>query len=97
MPNTKPTYTIQGMRFRLKPTTPNNLKRMEERFNELDPDEPEVNEYEQYKELLKYLVDPVGEHSVNAIDVNELDLVQVEGIFQDFIPRLTTISTLLGG
>lgn len=91
------TFEVQGMTFQLKPTTRNNVKAMNETFNDPTDELLEMDQYAQYVELLKIIAEPVGEASFEKIDLDEFDLKIAEEALMDFMPTLMgTYSGLIG-
>lgn len=86
----KKVYEIQGNKFRLKPTTPRNIKNLVgEGYDELD----DAQDYSVYISVLRRVTDPVSGNAedYNNIDVEDLDVKLVEEIVADFLPRLMPI------
>lgn len=92
-------YKIQGMEFKLKPTTPNNIRRMKEHgLQEMDKSfEKDPNDFSAYLHLLRFTTDPVSGDikDFDTIDIDDLDIRLVEEIAADFMPRLMRISAML--
>jgi hypothetical protein len=82
--NVNPTIVIQGMRFRLKETTEENLKA----YNEALLDESRGGSmHEQYLALLPFLVEPAdSDSSFDALKAESLNTRLVEAIAADFLP-----------
>lgn len=86
------TMIIQGMKFNIKPTTRKNVKYMEEYFGDPTPELEAMDQYEQYRELLKVITEPADDKAdYDKIDIDELDVKQVEQALADFLPNLTRI------
>jgi hypothetical protein len=91
------TFDVQGMKFRLKPTSRNNVERLRSHFENPTDEILAQDDYEQWVEVLRVIAEPVGDASFDKIDVGEFDTKIAEQALVDFMPTLMlTLSGLVG-
>jgi len=86
----RPTFEVQGITFKLKPTSPRNVQNLMEYVEDSDiqPDEdqPFHGLAEQYMDVLRRMAEPQGDGSFEDIDPLDLDINKVDYYLEDFLP-----------
>lgn len=91
---TRPTFEIQGVTFKLKPTSPRNVTELADYIeNSTIEDMEEVDEEEtiieatarQYKDILQLIAEP-QDGQMTDIDPMDLDINKVDHYLADFMP-----------
>lgn len=91
---TRPTFEIQGVTFKLKPTSPRNVKELSDYIEESDIEEPDEEEdglgvmedlAEQYMSVLRLIAEP-QDGSFEDIDPMDIDINKVDAYLGDFMP-----------
>ena len=93
-------FTVQGMRFRLKPTSRKNVTALEKHFLEPTKELLEADQYEQWIEALRVVAEPHPNDptaSFDNIDVEDFDIKLAEKVIEDFMPALTLTAARLAG
>ena len=90
-----PIHVIQGKRFQQKPTTRKNEAAFTELAENPSADFLAMNEEGQYLEMLRYVVDPLGDASFDDLDADDLGKKQVEAIVSGFLPSLARTIKML--
>lgn len=91
---TRPQFKIQGVTFKLRPTSPKNVRAIteiqEEDFDFSDEEDPFVANAKMHLQLLDLFAEPV-DGDVSEIDPEDLDLAKVNHYFSLFRKPLTTM------
>jgi len=91
---TRPTFEIQGVTFKLKPTSPRNVKELSDYIEESDIEEPDDEEddlgvmedlAEQYMSVLRLIAEP-QDGSFEDIEPMDVDINKVDAYLSDFMP-----------
>jgi len=91
---TRPTFEIQGVTFKLKPTSPRNVKELSDYIEESDIEEPDEEAdnlgvmedlAEQYMSVLRLIAEP-QDGSFEDIDPMDIDINKVDAYLGDFMP-----------
>lgn len=89
------TFKIQGVPFRLKATSPRNVKAVMEfaQDTDIEPGEDAADimeaQADQYMEVLRLIADPTGDETFEDIDRMALDINKVDYYLEDFMPSGT--------
>jgi len=91
---TRPTFKIQGVSFKLKPTSPRNVKELSDYIEDSDVEDPEeagegvdftAKLAEQYMDVLLLIAEP-QDGSFEDIDPMDIDINKVDAYLADFMP-----------
>lgn len=91
---TRPTFEVQGVKLKLKPTSPRNVKQLSDYIEESDIEEPEEAEEDvgvmqdladQYMDVLRLIAEP-QDGSFDQIDPMDVDINKVDAYLGDFMP-----------
>jgi hypothetical protein len=92
----RPTFEIQGVELQVKPTSPINMKKMQEFSEEIDVSdfqgEDETEKLAKMNmELLRRVAEPVGEKGLDEIDPMHMDMNKVQHYAKFFMngPNMT--------
>ena len=89
MPYSRPTFEVQGVTFKLKPTSPKNVQELMDYIEDSDiepeEDQPLMGLAEQYKNVLRLMANP-QDGSIGDIDAMEIDINKVDYYLEDFLP-----------
>jgi len=90
MSYTRPTFTVQGVTFKLKPTSPRNVQQLMSfvKDSDIQSDEDDTGMAtlaKQYETVLSLIADP-EDGSMDDIDPMEIDINQIDHYLQDFLP-----------
>jgi len=91
----RPTFEIQGVTFKLKPTSPRNVKELSDYIQESDIEDPEEVEdgerdfiqetADQWMEILQLIAEP-QDGTFEDIDPMDIDINKVDYYLADFTP-----------
>ena len=91
MAYSRPTFEVQGVTFKLKPTSPRNVKNLQDFVEDSDIEE-EADENtqieqlaDQYIEVLQLIAEPQN-GSFEDVDPMDLDINLVDAYLRDFMP-----------
>lgn len=91
---TRPTFEIQGVTMKLKPTSPRNVKELSDYIEESDIEEPDEEDEgfdvmadlaDQYMSVLRLIAEP-QDGSFEDIDPMDIDINKVDAYLSDFMP-----------
>jgi hypothetical protein len=93
---TRPTFEIQGVTFKLKPTSPRNVKELSDFIENSAIEEPDGDDTEaaiagladQYYEVLRLIAEP-QDGSMQDIEPMDIDINMVDAYLNDFMPAGT--------
>lgn len=97
MAYSRPTFEIQGVTFKLKPTSPRNVKELSDYIEESDiqgpEDEEEVDEdrdfiqetADEWMEILQLIAEP-QDGTFEDVDPMNIDINKVDYYLSDFMP-----------
>jgi hypothetical protein len=90
----RPTFEVQGVTFKLKPTSPRNVKALSDYIEESDIEDPEDVEggrdpfeetAEQWMKILELIAEP-QDGTLEDIDPMGIDINKVDYYLADFTP-----------
>lgn len=87
---TRPTFKVQGVTFKLKPTSPRNVKELQDYIVDSDIEDPEDDQAlealaNQYKDVLRLIAEP-QDGTLEDIEPMDIDLNLVDSYLEDFMP-----------
>lgn len=94
MSYTRPTFTIQDVTFKLKPTSPRNVQQLMSFLSDSqiapgESDEAMGGLAKQYHKVLALVAEPQDGGSMDDIDPMEIDINKVDHYLKDFLPAGT--------
>ena len=91
MAYSRPTFEVQGVTFKLKPTSPRNVKSLQDFVEDSDIEEEADGDAQieqladQYIEVLQLIAEPQN-GSLEDVDPMDLDINLVDAYLRDFMP-----------
>jgi len=91
MAYSRPTFEVQGVTFKLKPTSPRNVKDLQDFVEDSDIEEDADGDAQikqladQYMDVLQLIADP-RDGAFEDVDKMDLDINLVDSYLRDFMP-----------
>jgi len=91
MAYSRPTFEVQGVTFKLKPTSPRNVQNLQDFVEDSDIEEEADGDAQieqladQYIEVLQLIAEPQN-GSLEDVDPMDLDINLVDAYLRDFMP-----------
>lgn len=91
MAYSRPTFEVQGVTFKLKPTSPRNVKNLQDFVEESDieeeaDDSAQIEQLaDQYMDVLELIAEP-QDGTFGDVDKMDLDINLVDAYLRDFMP-----------
>ena len=92
------TFKLYGMNFRMKPTSENNMKALQEHINDANLEMLAMTPAEQWIEVMKMICDPADDDAAfDKIDPQDFDIMEAQEALANFMPTLMQTFLVLDG